>query len=265
MAARPSGPALPRRERVFILTGLVGVTVLAWGYLLAGAADMKGMTGVPGGIEGMAGMAAPRLAAWSPLDWVLMLLMWAIMMVGMMLPSATPTILLFAAVRRKQNARGHDIAPVGAFVSGYLAAWTGFSVAAVVLQWGLERLALLTPTMAAAGATFGGVVLVAAGLYQLSPLKHRCLEHCRSPIEFLSKRWRPGVAGAVRMGLEHGAYCVGCCWVLMALLFVGGVMNLLWVAAIAGFVLIEKIAPGGDIVRRVSALLLISWGVYTLV
>jgi predicted metal-binding membrane protein len=210
-------------------------------------------------------MAAPRLAAWSPLDWILMLLMWAIMMVGMMLPSATPTILLFAAVRRKQNARGHDIAPVPAFVVGYLAAWTGFSFAAVVLQWGLERLALLTPMMSAAGTAFGGVVLVAAGFYQLSPLKHRCLEHCRSPIEFLSRRWRRGAAGAVRMGLEHGAYCVGCCWVLMALLFVGGVMNLLWVAAITGFVLIEKIAPGSEIIRRVAGLSLIAWGVYTLV
>jgi predicted metal-binding membrane protein len=216
-------------------------------------------------MEGMtAGMAAPRLAAWSPLDWILMLLMWAVMMVGMMLPSATPTILLFAAVRRKQSARGHDIAPVPAFVIGYLTAWTGFSVAAVVLQWGLERLALLTPMMAAAGNSFGGAVLITAGLYQLSPLKHRCLEHCRSPIEFLSKRWRPGVTGAVGMGLEHGTYCVGCCWVLMALLFVGGVMNLLWVAAIAGFVLVEKIAPRGNIVRRVAALLLIAWGIYTL-
>jgi predicted metal-binding membrane protein len=255
MDARPSGPALPRRERAFILTGLLGVTVLAWGYLLAMAADMEGMT---------AGMAAPRLAAWSPLDWILMLLMWAVMMVGMMLPSATPTILLFAAVRHKQSARGHDIAPVPAFVAGYLAAWTGFSIAAVILQWGLERLALLTPMMAAAGNSFGGVVLIAAGLYQLSPIKHRCLEHCRSPIEFLSRHWRPGVAGAVGMGLEHGAYCVGCCWVLMALLFVGGVMNLLWVAAITGFVLVEKVAPRGNIVRRVAALLLIAWGIYTL-
>jgi predicted metal-binding membrane protein len=262
MDVRPSGPALPRRERAFILTGLVGVTVLAWGYLVVSAADMEGMTRVSGGIEGM---AAARIAAWSPIEWILMSLMWAIMMVGMMLPSATPTILLFAAVRRKQNARGHDIAPVPAFVIGYLTAWTGFSVAAVVLQWGLERLALLTPMMAAAGTAFGGGVLVAAGLYQLSPLKHRCLEHCRSPIEFLSRRWRPGVAGAVRMGLEHGAYCVGCCWVLMALLFVGGVMNLLWVAALAGFVLIEKIAPAGHVVRRIAAVLLIAWGVYTVV
>jgi predicted metal-binding membrane protein len=259
MDVRPSGAALPRRERAFILTGLVGVTALAWGYLLVSATDMEGMT------AGMADMAAPRLATWSPIEWILMLLMWAIMMVGMMLPSATPTILLFAAVRRKQNARGHDIAPVPAFVIGYVAAWTGFSVAAVVLQWGLERLALLTPMMTATGTAFGGGVLVAAGLYQLSPLKHRCLEHCRSPIEFLSRHWRPGVAGAVRMGLEHGAYCVGCCWVLMALLFVGGVMNLFWVAAITGFVLIEKIAPAGHVVRRVAALLLIAWGVYTLV
>jgi predicted metal-binding membrane protein len=265
MEARPSVTAVPRRERAYILAGLFGVTALAWGYLVAMAAGMGETAGVSGGMEDMAAMAAARLAAWSPLDWVLMLAMWAVMMVGMMLPSATPTILLFAAVRRKQRARGHDIAPVAAFVFGYVAAWTAFSVAAVVLQWGLERLALLTPMMAAASAAFGGAVLIAAGLYQLGPLKHRCLEHCRSPIEFLSRRWRPGVAGAVAMGLEHGAYCVGCCWVLMALLFVGGVMNLLWVAAIAAFVLIEKVAPKGNIVHRVAGLFLVGWGILTLV
>ncbi len=143
MAPHLSGPALPRRERAFILTGLVGVAALAWGYMLVGVADMEGMAT---GIEGMTGMAAARLAAWSPLDWILMFLMWAIMMVGMMLPSATPTILLFAAVRRKQNAKGHDIAPVAAFVVGYLVAWTGFSIVATIFQWGLERLARISQT-----------------------------------------------------------------------------------------------------------------------
>ncbi len=253
--------AAPRRERAFILAGLAGATALAWLYLIGMAWTMEGG---PGGMEGMAEAAEPRVAPWTLFDWVMMILMWAIMMVGMMLPSATPTILLFAAVRRKQNARGHAIAPVGIFVAGYLAAWTGFSVAATVLQWALERLALLDPMMATTSAGLGGFVLIATGLYQLSPVKNRCLEHCRSPIEYLSAHWRPGAPGAVRMGLEHGLYCIGCCWPLMMLLFVGGVMNLLWVAAITVFVLLEKAAPWGHAIRRVAAAVLIVWGVAVL-
>lgn len=266
--------AIPRRERAFILAGLAGATALAWLYLFAMARDMaqgmppdmaQDMNGMPGAMGEMARAAEAHLAAWSLLDWVMMTLMWAIMMVGMMVPSATPNILLFAAVRRKQNAKGHDIAPVWAFVCGYLAAWTAFSVVATVLQWGLERLALLSPMMATTSAALGGAVLVAAGLYQLAPVKNRCLEHCRSPIEYLAAHWRPGTTGAVRMGLEHGFYCVGCCWPLMLLLFVGGVMNLLWVAAITVFVLLEKVAPHGQVIRLMAAVVLMAWGVATLI
>lgn len=259
--------AAPRRERAFILAGLAGVTALAWFYLFVVAGDMEGMSG--GGMGVMADAAGPHLAAWSPLDWVMMVLMWAIMMVGMMLPSATPNILLFAAVRRRHNARkqntgGHAIAPVWAFAGGYLAAWTAFSVVATVLQWGLERLALTNPMMATTSAALGGIVLIATGLYQLSPVKNRCLEHCRSPVEYLAAHWRPGTTGAIRMGLEHGLYCIGCCWPLMGLLFVGGVMNLLWVAAITMFVLLEKVAPYGHAIRRFAAVVLVVWGAATL-
>ncbi len=253
--------APPRRERVFILAGLAGATMLAWLYLFLMARDMDGMSGSP---PGTAGAAGARLAPWSTLDWTMMIVMWAIMMIGMMLPSVTPNILLFAAVRRKQNAKGHNIAPVWAFTSGYLAAWTAFSVAATVLQWGLEQLALLSPMMTTTSTALGGTVLIATGLYQLSPVKNRCLEHCRSPVEYLASHWRRGAAGAVRMGLEHGLYCVGCCWPLMGLLFVGGVMNLLWVAAITLYVLLEKIAPHGHVIRRAGAAILIVWGAATL-
>ena len=254
-----SFPPLPRRERAFVLTGLIGATALAWLYLAAMAADMTGMPG------NMSTVAAPKLTPWSYVDWLLMTLMWAVMMVGMMLPSAIPTILLYGAVERAQRSKGRSVAPVGAFVGGYLGAWTVFSIAATAVQWALERLTLLNPMMASASATFGGIVLIAAGIYQLSPLKHRCLEHCRAPVELLSKHWRPGAGGAVVMGFRHGLFCVGCCWVLMALLFVGGVMNLLWVAAITFLVLLEKIAPHGHVVRRVTALLFIAAGTYMLI
>ena len=206
----------------------------------------------------MAGMVRPE--PWTALNALMMLVMWAVMMVGMMLPSATPTILLFAAVSRRHKPGGRRLAPVWTFVAGYISIWTAFSLGATALQWGLERAALLSPMMAGTSALFGGSILIAAGLYQLSPAKHRCLEHCRTPIAFLSRRWRNGASGAWVMGLEHGAFCLGCCWVLMALLFVGGVMNLLWVAALTIFVLAEKALPFGRGLGRVSAALLVLAG-----
>ncbi len=244
---------LPRRERVFVLAGLGAAIALSWAYLIDMAAAMNGMAGM------MAGMMQPK--PWTALDALMMFVMWAVMMVGMMLPSATPTILLFAALGRRHKAGGRRLAPVWTFAAGYIAVWTAYSLGATALQWGLERASLLSPMMASTSAVLGGLILIAAGLYQLSPAKRRCLEHCRSPVEFLSRRWRNGAAGAFTMGLEHGAFCLGCCWVLMALLFVGGVMNLLWVAAITVFVLAEKAAPFGRGLGRASAGLLVLAGV----
>jgi predicted metal-binding membrane protein len=175
----------------------------------------------------------------------MMFAMWAIMMVGMMLPSATPTTLVYTAVARKAAREGKPVARVTAFVAGYLSMWTVFSLGATVAQWGLERAALLSPTMVSSSPALGGVLLVGAGIYQLTPFKEACLEHCRSPAHFIAEHWRPGTLGALRMGTEHGAYCLGCCWVLMGLLFFGGVMNLLWIAAITLFVLLEKAVPHG--------------------
>ena len=258
-------PLLLRRDRLPPFLGLVGVAVLAWAYLVwlvAAMGDMPGM-GAMGGMAGdaMAGMAMPQLAAWSAADWVLMFLMWAIMMVGMMLPSAAPMILLYDRVRERQAARGPSLAATGIFALGYLLAWSLFSLAATAAKWALEQAALLTPMMASASPWLGGGLLLGAALYQWSPLKHACLVHCRSPLFFLGHHWRPGASGAFLMGLHHGLYCVGCCWVLMALLFVFGVMNLLWIAALALFVLLEKVLPCGERFARASGILLAATGV----
>ena len=257
VAGHSGAGILPRRERAFVLAGLGAAVVLSWAYLIDMAADMDAMAGM------MAGMLQPK--PWTALDALMMFVMWAVMMVGMMLPSATPTILLFAALGRRHKASGRRLAPVWTFVAGYIAVWTAYSLGATALQWGLERASLLSPMMASTSAALGGLILIAAGLYQLSPAKRRCLEHCRSPVEFLSRRWRNGAAGAFTMGLEHGGFCLGCCWVLMALLFVGGVMNLLWVAAIAVFVLAEKAAPFGRSLGRASAGVLVLAGAAVIV
>ena len=197
---------------------------------------------------------------WSLLDITLMFLMWSVMMVGMMLPSATPMILLFATVSRKQKAGGNTYVPVGLFASGYLIVWTVYSLLAAVLQWTLEQTALLSPMMVSASPYLGGGILIAAGIYQLTPLKTACLKHCRTPFSFVALHWRKGRRGAVIMGMHHGAFCVGCCWALMALLFVGGGMNLAWVAIIAGFVLLEKMLPRGPGMGRLTGMALMAWG-----
>jgi predicted metal-binding membrane protein len=244
---------LLKRDRAVVLAGLAGVSLLAWAYILVTAAEM-------GTAPGM----AMQLRPWTGLDFLLMFLMWAVMMVAMMVPSAAPMILLFAAIRRKQQERGHPFAPVSAFVAGYIAVWSAFSLTATLLQWGLEQAALLSPMMVGTSPTLGGGLLVLAGLYQWTPLKHACLRHCRSPIHFLSHGLRKGSGGAFVMGLEHGAFCVGCCWFLMGLLFVGGVMNLLWVAAIAVFVLLEKVLPFGALGGRLGGALLVVAGLFVL-
>jgi len=226
---------LPRRQRLAVWAGLVGVTVLAWVYLIwmAWAMDMP-MDNAMAGVR-----------PWTAMDFVMMFLMWAIMMVGMMVPSAIPMTLIYAAIARRSQERGQYVAPTAMFVSGYLLMWTAFSLAATVLQWAMDQAALLSPMMVTTSPTVGAGILIAAGLYQWTPSKNACLEHCRAPASFISKHWRAGSAGALRMGMHHGLYCLGCCWALMLLLFFGGVMNLLWIAAITLFVLLEKVLPAG--------------------
>lgn len=245
-----------RRDRLAVAAGVLGVTALAWMHVVGMARDDGGM-----GNDGMgAAMGLPPAEAWGVGELGLILAMWAVMMVAMMLPSAAPLVLLFATVARRRRERQSPAAPAIALAAGYLLAWTAFSAAAAVAQWGLHRAALLSPAMASASPTLGGLLLLAAGVYKWTPLKGRCLAECQSPLGFLSREWREGVGGALVMGARHGLFCVGCCWVLMALLFVAGVMNLLWVAALAVFVLVEKAAPAGGWLGRAAGLLLAAWG-----
>ena len=236
--------------------GLLAATALAWVSLFRMQAGMWTMHG--------AGMTMPGMQAWSPLEPLLLLLMWATMMVAMMLPSAAPTILLVASVLRRRREHASPAAPTTVFVAGYLLVWTGFSAAAALAQWGLHQAALLSPAMASTSPVLGGILLLVAGAYQFLPVKTACLHHCRSPLGFLGSHWREGTGGALAMGVRHGLYCLGCCWALMTLLFVAGVMNLLWVAAIAALVLVEKVVPAGPWVGRVAGLTLVGWGLWML-
>ncbi len=242
--------------KALVIAGLAGVIASAWAYLVPTSLDMYGR---------MDGAAAWMMEAnWDAPYFLLIFLMWAAMMVAMMLPSALPTILIFhRAVQNDPKVRS-PARRMFAFAAGYLVAWFGFSVAASLLQWGLAEAALLSPMMVSASPWLAGVILIAAGIYQWTPLKHACLRHCRSPLGFLAEHWQPGLPGALQLGLLHGLYCVGCCWALMLLLFVGGVMSLLWIGAIAAFVLVEKLAPYGAHGGRLSGLALVLAGAWVL-
>ena len=191
-------------------------------------------------------------------------LMWIIMMAAMMLPSAAPAILLVAALTGQRDKRQPATSST-LFTLGYVAVWGAFSLIATGLQWGLDRAGLLTDTMASGSAVLAASLLIAAGVYQWTPWKQACLKHCRSPVEFLTRYWRQGPLGPVRAGAQHGAFCLGCCWMLMALLFVGGLMNMLWIAGLALLVLVEKLFPQGRRVSQITGAALIGWGVFVLV
>ena len=249
-----------KRDRLAVVVALGFVVALSWIYVLAGAGmnlSAFETTGTSSG-EGSMGMMIP--AVWD-LDYAgLMFVMWWVMMIAMMLPSATPMVLLFAAMNRKQKESGNPYVPTTFFASAYLIVWASFSIVAVALQWGLETTALLSPKLMSANVILSAGLLIAAGIYQLTPLKQACLKHCRSPLQFVLTRWRSGPGGAFRMGIEHGAYCVGCCWFLMGLLFFGGVMNLYWIGGIAVFVLLEKTIPVGHWMSHVVGVALMIWG-----
>lgn len=214
----------------------------------------------------MPGMADKIMApaVWAPGYALLMFAMWWVMMAAMMLPSAAPMLLLFARVNRTERARERPFVPTGIFGAGYVAAWGGFSALATGLQWQFERLGLLSPMMTTTSYRLGGAVLITAGLWQLTPAKGTCLRHCRSPLSFIAQGWRPGRIGAFRMGLEHGAYCLGCCWFLMGLLFFGGIMNLFWISGLAAFVLLEKTTSMGHWLARIAGAGIAAWGVLML-
>jgi len=245
-----------RHDRAIVIGGLVGVVALSWLYLVWHTSmDMQA-------VSDMAMPMAPM--RWSFGYFALIVTMWVVMMAAMMLPSATPVILLYAAITRRRRQQGAAAPAAGLFALGYVVVWATFGILAATLQWGLDQALLLSPLMATTSVAIAGLVLVAAGLYQWTPLKQACLRQCRSPVDFLLVHWRAGRRGALAMGIRHGLFCLGCCWLLMLLLFVGGVMNLLWIAGLTLFVLIEKTAPGGRWVGRAAGAVLVAWGGATL-
>jgi predicted metal-binding membrane protein len=281
MSETPALERLLRRDRTITLAGLAALCALAWFYIVAGAGlgmsawEMTTLALFPHQpaqdmTSGMQGMDMGVTAPWPFATWALMIAMWWIMMIAMMIPSAAPTILLYGRVHRQAVARSQDegqgkLAPTGVFALGYLLVWLGFAATAATLHWALERAGFVSSMMMGSKSRWlSAALLMAAGLYQISPLKNTCMAHCRAPASFLSRHWRPGAAGALRLGAMHGAYCVGCCWMLMALLFVGGVMNLAWIAALALLVLIEKALPLGPWIGRAASVVLIGWGIVTL-
>jgi predicted metal-binding membrane protein len=243
-------------DKALVIAGLAAVVAGAWVYLTGASLDMYGR---------MDGAAAWMMeATWDARYLLLIFLMWAAMMVAMMLPSALPTILIFHNAVRNDPKVSSPPRRMFAFAAGYILAWFGFSIGATLLQWGLAEAALLSPMMVSASPWLGGAILVVAGVYQWTPLKYACLQHCRSPLAFLVEHWQPGMRGALQLGLRQGLQCVGCCWALMLLLFVGGVMSLLWIGAITAFVLMEKLAPYGAQGGRLSGLALVIAGAWVL-
>jgi predicted metal-binding membrane protein len=241
-----------RRERLITVGCLAAMVLVAWLYLFHAKAAMPDMD--------MPGMVMPE-PQWGMTAVLLLFVMWAVMMVAMMVPSAAPMILAFLTVNHRRQTTARPLVPVSVFLFGYIVVWTAFSAVATLAQWGLHTAALLSPAMAATSPVLNGGLLLAAGVFQWTPLKRACLKGCRSPLSFLMSEWRDGSTGAFVMGLRHGAYCLGCCWILMALLFVAGVMNLFWVAVIALFVMAEKILARGELFGRVTGVALVTAGI----
>lgn len=261
--------AVLRRDRWIMLSGLTAVVALAWTYLAVLATGMRsmGMAGSPMAAPSMPMPAValpqavmPQMQGWGATDVVLTFVMWAVMMAAMMVPSASPMLLMVSATARRRQASPYLV--TGLFLLGYLVVWTLFSALAAGGQWGLHSTALLSPAMVSTSPILGGALLLAAGIFQWTPLKWACLSHCRSPLGFILTDWRDGSRGAFRMGVKHGAVCMGCCWALMTLLFVVGVMNLAWVAAIAAFVLIEKVVAAGPWIGRAAGVALVILGLW---
>lgn len=248
--------AILRRDRAVVMTALVAVVLLSWSWIAFGV----GME-----MSAIEMTRMPRDMMMTPTDWTpayatLIFGMWWVMMVAMMLPSAAPILLIFARINRREREARRPWVPTSTFAVGYLAIWGAFSVLAMFLQWSLEASGLLSPMMVTTTTWMGAAMLIAAGLWQFSPIKHACLRQCRSPVVFLSEHWRAGSCGAFRMGLVHGAYCLGCCWFLMVLLFFGGVMNLWWIGGLAGYVLTEKLLPMGHWLGYAVGVGLVIWG-----
>ena len=240
-----------RQDRAIVLTGLLVISALSWAYMVYLA-------------QNMSDMMIPVNQSWRFGDIVFQYVMWTVMMVAMMVPTAAPMILLITRVQRERNERSRPYVSTALFMTGYVLVWSGFAAIATLGQWSLHSGALLSPMMQSTNSFLGGTLLVGAGLFQFSPLKRMCLTQCRSPLGFILTEWREGIWGSLRMGFKHGYFCVGCCWMLMTLLFVSGVMSLLWMALIAGFVLLEKALQGDKWVSRISGCTLITLAVWNI-
>ena len=249
--------AVSRLDRILISASIALVIILAWAYLIH--LDHQ-MSAAMQDERMMAAMGMTMDKGWTLADGWFTFAMWAVMMVGMMAPTALPMLLLFAAMRSGRDQRGLSL-PTLTFGLGYIAVWTSFSVIATVAQYGLHQAALLSPAMTSSSGRLSGAILLAAGTYQLTPWKAKCLAHCRSPLGFLMTNWHDGTAGAFQMGFRHGVFCLGCCWAIMCLLFVVGVMNLIWIAMLTAFVLIEKVGPAGAFVARLAGAAMVLLGI----
>lgn len=245
---RDTGGTLARHDRVAVAALVVLVAALAWAFTIHQAMRMEAMEAAMWRDMNMSmnGMEP----SWTPVDVLLLLAMWSAMMAAMMVPGASPMIAAFATINRRRRERSAAYVPTAVFLAGYVLAWAGFSVLATVLQWLLQKAGLLTTMMQSASAAWSAAILLAAGLYQFSPLKERCLAYCRSPDGFILSEWRDGTLGALVMGLRHGLFCMGCCAALMLLLFAVAVMDLRWVAALTALVTAEKLLPRPDLWRR---------------
>jgi predicted metal-binding membrane protein len=273
---------LLKRDTLIVALALAAITLLAWSYLLLlngqmhgpATPEVVGMNMAPASaMEGMkmnreqdAMTMAPAVTAWTATHFLFIFVMWAVMMVGMMTPSVSPMVLTYARFARSSAAQGVPFASAAWFAGGYLVAWTTFSLLAALGQWGLDRAALLTPMMAVTNGTLGGSLLIVAGIYQWLPMKGACLSNCRSPFGFVQQHggFRPDALGSLRLGALHGLYCIGCCWGLMALLFVAGVMNLFWIAALMAIVLAEKLLPAAQYLSRAVGVVAIAGGLWVL-
>ena len=251
---KPRRTSPPGGGALWLVAG--AVTIAAWTYLVAMAWGMEHMH-VSADWQLM-----PRMAGWGAVDLLLVFAMWLIMMAGMMLPSTLPVMLMLWRVDGASTDGRCAWCRSANFALGYLTVWALFSLVATLVQWGLLEVRLVSPMMASSSVYLSATLLILAGAYQFSPLKHACLQHCRSPLGFLLTR---NSDSGFRLGLQHGAYCAGCCWLLMALLFVLGVMNLLWIAALTLLVVAEKLLPRARWLPPLTGVLLIGWGAAMLI
>lgn len=261
-APASSSESVLRRDRLFLLSALALTTALAWAYMIY---EARGMTRT-GVCECMGmQMAGPDTHAWSAAQLFALFLMWSEMMIAMMLPGAAPMLLMFASVNRKRREQERPFVSTGIFLSGYLIVWCAFSAVATVAQWLLHSAALLSPMMVSTSPRLGGALLIAAGIFQWTSWKNSCLAHCANPLGFLLTQWREGNSGALLMGIRHGGFCLGCCWLLMLLLFVLGVMNVTWIAVLTVYVLAEKILGRNVWFARSIGVALCAWGGFILI